>query len=79
MMDATATVLVADDDSHDPPQSRPAARVRGISDPRGGRRRRGPGLRSPANPDAVLLDLKMPGRDGLEVLGELGRRWPTCR
>ncbi len=23
-------------------------------------------------PDAVLLDLKMPGRDGLEVLGELG-------
>ncbi len=24
------------------------------------------------NPDAVLLDLKMPGRDGLEVLGELG-------
>ena len=25
-----------------------------------------------AGPDAVLLDLKMPGRDGLEVLGELG-------
>ena len=25
-----------------------------------------------ADPDAVLLDLKMPGRDGLEVLGELG-------
>jgi two-component system, NtrC family, response regulator AtoC len=25
-----------------------------------------------ANPDAVLLDLKMPGRGGLEVLGELG-------
>ena len=24
------------------------------------------------NPDAVLLDLKMPGRDGLDVLGELG-------
>jgi two-component system response regulator AtoC len=24
------------------------------------------------SPDAVLLDLKMPGRDGLEVLGELG-------
>ena len=24
------------------------------------------------NPDAVLLDLKMPARDGLEVLGELG-------
>ncbi|SIN98108.1 two-component system, NtrC family, response regulator AtoC [Singulisphaera sp. GP187] len=24
------------------------------------------------DPDAVLLDLKMPGRDGLEVLGELG-------
>ncbi len=23
-------------------------------------------------PDAVLLDLKMPGRDGLEVLAELG-------
>jgi len=27
---------------------------------------------SAENPDAVLLDLKMPGRDGLEVLGELG-------
>jgi two-component system, NtrC family, response regulator AtoC len=25
-----------------------------------------------ADPDAVLLDLKMPGRDGLEVLSELG-------
>jgi two-component system response regulator AtoC len=25
-----------------------------------------------SEPDAVLLDLKMPGRDGLEVLGELG-------
>ncbi len=26
------------------------------------------------SPDAVLLDLKMPGRDGLDVLGELGPR-----
>ncbi len=26
------------------------------------------------SPDAVLLDLKMPGRDGMEVLGELGPR-----
>ena len=33
--------------------------------------RRWPGSTSDA-PDAVLLDLKMPGRDGLEVLAELG-------
>lgn len=30
-------------------------------------------------PDAVLLDLKMPGRGGLEVLAELGPASPTCR
>ena len=27
-------------------------------------------------PDAVLLDVKMPGRDGIEVLEEIGRRRP---
>ena len=29
-----------------------------------------------APPDAVILDVKMPGRDGLEVLEEIGRRFP---
>ena len=31
---------------------------------------------SPA--DAVLLDIKMPGMDGIEVLERLGERWPEC-
>jgi len=26
--------------------------------------------------DVVLLDLRMPGRDGIEVLGEIKKRWP---
>ena len=27
-------------------------------------------------PDGVLLDIAMPGRDGLEILGELREGWP---
>lgn len=31
------------------------------------------------NPDLVCLDVLMPGRDGIEVLGELKRRHPHVR
>ncbi len=33
--------------------------------------------REGADVDLVLLDIAMPGRDGIEVLGELRERWPT--
>jgi two-component system response regulator YesN len=29
--------------------------------------------------DIVLSDIRMPGIDGLQLLGELKRRWPRCR
>jgi len=34
-------------------------------------------LASAPAPDLVLLDIAMPGRDGLEVLGEARARWPS--
>jgi len=33
-------------------------------------------MRGDAMPDAVLLDIAMPGRDGVAVLEELQRSWP---
>src|SRR2546427_4880395 len=30
-------------------------------------------------PDVALLDIEMPGQDGLTVAGELRERVPTCR
>jgi two-component system response regulator AtoC len=72
MIDPPATVLVADDDrtirrnlarlleseGYRPLEAADGAEALAL-------------IRSDA-PDAVLLDLKMPGRDGLEVLAELG-------
>jgi DNA-binding NarL/FixJ family response regulator len=30
-------------------------------------------------PDLVLLDLRMPGRDGLQCIAEIGRSWPNIK
>lgn len=30
-------------------------------------------------PDIVLMDLRMPGRDPIEAIAEITRRWPECR
>lgn len=29
--------------------------------------------------DVVLLDINLPGRGGMDLLGEIHRRWPRCR
>ena len=80
LMDPPATVLVADDDRTIRRNLVRLLRSEGYPRPGGRRRRRGAGVhRAPESPDAVLLDLKMPGRDGLAVLAELGPAWPNCR
>jgi two-component system response regulator AtoC len=72
MMDATTTVVVADDDRT---IRRNLVRLLESEGYRALEAADGDEalacIRS-ADPDAVLLDLKMPGRGGLEVLGELG-------
>lgn len=36
-------------------------------------------LRSAEEPDAVILDLMLPGRSGVELLGSLTSRWKTTK
>lgn len=31
------------------------------------------------NPDAILLDIRLPGMDGIEVLSQIRQQWPTVR
>jgi len=37
-------------------------------------------MKEPANicPDVVLLDIELPGMNGIEALGALGRKWPEA-
>ena len=58
--------------SHDPPQPGVAARSEGYETLEAGDGDEALGANPKHGPDAVLLDLKMPGRGGLEVLAELG-------
>ena len=76
-MTATARILVVDDDevvrlSH----QRSLRDARCTVDRRRRRRPRARAMeREPA--DVVLLDLRMPGLDGMSVLKQLKQRWPT--
>jgi len=71
-MNAPATVLVADDDRTIRRNLVLLLRSEGYQTREASDGGEALALIRSDNPDAVLLDLKMPGRDGLEVLGELG-------
>ncbi len=71
-MDTTATVLVADDDRTIRRNLVLLLQSEGYQTLEAADGDEALARIAPRTPDAVLLDLKMPGRDGLEVLAELG-------
>ncbi len=71
-MNTPAKILVADDDRTIRRNLVLLLRAEGYETLEAADGRQALGLIAGENPDAVLLDLKMPGRDGMEVLGELG-------
>jgi two-component system response regulator AtoC len=71
-MNTPARILVADDDRTIRRNLVLFLRAEGYETLEAAEGRQALALIVGEKPDAVLLDLKMPGRDGMEVLGELG-------